>query len=106
MAPEKSISELAELIQKNTKILEDGLKGQPGSDFSLNFTLPPAAPKLDEPLEVAKAEAIEAADELKARLLGPFLYLGSLVLPVVRSYLVPAQHNTIYYEILITMTQY
>ncbi|KAI0520832.1 S-adenosyl-L-methionine-dependent methyltransferase [Xylaria bambusicola] len=82
MAPERSISELAELIQKNAKILEDGTKGQPGSDFSLNFTLPPAAPKLDASLEVAKAEAIEAADELKARLLGPFLYLGSLVLPV------------------------
>ncbi|KAK5624951.1 hypothetical protein RRF57_000667 [Xylaria bambusicola] len=82
MAPERSISELAELIQKNAKILEDGTKGQRGINFSLTFTLSPAAPKLDASLEVAKAEAIEAADELKARLLGPFLYLGSLVLPV------------------------
>ncbi|KAI0415484.1 S-adenosyl-L-methionine-dependent methyltransferase [Xylaria grammica] len=82
MAPEKSISELAELIQKNTKILEDGTKGQPGSDFSLAFTLPPAAINLDASLELVKKETIEAADELKARLLGPFLYMGSLVLPV------------------------
>ncbi|KAI1357803.1 S-adenosyl-L-methionine-dependent methyltransferase [Xylaria arbuscula] len=82
MAPEQSISELAELIQKNAKILQDGTKDQLGSDFSFNFTLPPVAPKLDASLEAVRAEAVEAADELKARLLGPFLYLGTLVLPV------------------------
>ncbi|KAI1420943.1 S-adenosyl-L-methionine-dependent methyltransferase [Xylaria sp. FL1777] len=82
MASEKSISELAELLQKNVKILEDGTKGQPGSDFSLTFALPPPAVKLDASLEAVRAEAVEAADELRARLLGPFLYLGSLVLPV------------------------
>ncbi|KAI0813815.1 S-adenosyl-L-methionine-dependent methyltransferase [Xylaria sp. FL0064] len=82
MAPEKSISELAELLQKNAKILEDGTKGQPGSDFSLTFALPPPQVKLDASLEAVRAEAIEAADELKARLLGPFLYMGTLVLPV------------------------
>ncbi|TGJ78244.1 hypothetical protein E0Z10_g10524 [Xylaria hypoxylon] len=82
MAPEKSISELSELIQKNTKTLEDGTKGQPGSDFSLAFAVPPTAIKLDASLEAIRKETIEAADELKARLLGPFLYMGSLVLPV------------------------
>lgn len=86
MAPEKSLSELAALLQKNIKILEEGTKGQPGSDFSLAFALPPPpAVELDASLEAAKAEALEAADELKTRLLGPFLYLGTLVLPVVRS---------------------
>ncbi|KAI0904773.1 S-adenosyl-L-methionine-dependent methyltransferase [Ustulina deusta] len=83
MAPEKSLSELAALLQKNIKILEEGTKGQPGSDFSLAFALPPPpAVELDASLEAAKAEALEAADELKTRLLGPFLYLGTLVLPV------------------------
>ncbi|KAI0538446.1 S-adenosyl-L-methionine-dependent methyltransferase [Xylaria digitata] len=82
MAPEESIVELAELIQKNTKALEDATKGQPGSDFTLAFAVPPAAVKLDASLEAVRKETIEAADELKARLLGPFLYMGSLVLPV------------------------
>ncbi|KAI0970508.1 S-adenosyl-L-methionine-dependent methyltransferase [Xylaria arbuscula] len=82
MAPERSLTELAALLEKNTKILETGLKDQPGSDYSLTFTLPPPALKLSESLEAVRAETIEAADELKARLLGPFLYMGTLVLPV------------------------
>ncbi|KAI0437378.1 S-adenosyl-L-methionine-dependent methyltransferase [Xylaria telfairii] len=82
MAPERSITELAALIEKNTKVLEQGTKGQPGGDFSMTLTLPPVAAKLDASLEAVRNEIIEAADELRARLLGPFLYMGSLALPV------------------------
>ncbi|KAI1150661.1 S-adenosyl-L-methionine-dependent methyltransferase [Nemania diffusa] len=82
MAPQKSISELAALIHEGTKTLEAGTQGQPGSDFSLAFTMPPVAAHLDASLETVRSELIEAADELKARLLGPFPYMGSLALPV------------------------
>jgi hypothetical protein len=85
MAPQKSISELAALIHEKTKALEDGTKGQPGGDFSLAFTMPPTAMNLDASLEAMRNEVIEATDELRARLLGPFPYMGSLALPVVRS---------------------
>jgi len=86
MASQKSISDLAGLIQNKTKILEDGTKGQPGSDFSLAFAMPPPAVNLDPSLENVRNQIIEAADELKARLQGPFGHLASLVLPVVRNY--------------------
>ncbi|KAI8947734.1 S-adenosyl-L-methionine-dependent methyltransferase [Xylaria longipes] len=82
MASERSITELAALIEKNTKVLEEGTKGQPGGDFSLTFALPPAPVKLDASLEAVRSETIEAADELRARLMGPFLYMGSVALPV------------------------
>ncbi|KAI1170345.1 S-adenosyl-L-methionine-dependent methyltransferase [Nemania sp. FL0916] len=82
MPSERSISELAALIESKTKILEAGTKGQPGGDFSLTFTMPPAAVHLDASLEAVRAEILEATDELKTRLLGPFLYMGSLALPV------------------------
>ncbi|GAW25506.1 putative o- protein [Rosellinia necatrix] len=85
MAAQKSISELAALIHTKTKILEDGAKGQPGGDFSFALAVPPPAVKLDASLEGVRNEIVEATDELKARLLGPFQYMGSLALPVVRS---------------------
>lgn len=90
MAPQKSISELAALIHEGTKTLEAGTQGQPGSDFSLAFTMPPVAAHLDASLETVRSELIEAADELKARLLGPFPYMGSLALPVVRNPPIPS----------------
>ncbi|KAJ2993389.1 hypothetical protein NUW58_g1858 [Xylaria curta] len=82
MTSQRSISDLAALIQNKTHILSDGTKEQPGSDFSLAFAIPPAAVKLDTSLEAVRTEIIEAADELRARLMGPFLYMGSLALPV------------------------
>ncbi|KAI1746945.1 S-adenosyl-L-methionine-dependent methyltransferase [Xylaria castorea] len=82
MASQRSITELAALIEENTKVLEQGTKGQPSGDFSLTFTLPPAAVKLDASLEAVRNEVLEATDELRARLLGPFSYMGSLALPV------------------------
>ncbi|KAI0466836.1 S-adenosyl-L-methionine-dependent methyltransferase [Xylaria cf. heliscus] len=82
MASQRSISELATLIEKNTKVLEEGTKGQPGGDFSLSFSLPPVAVKLNPAQEAVRSETLEAVDELRARLLGPFLYMGSLGLPV------------------------
>lgn len=85
MAPQKSISELAALIHTKTQALEAGTKGQPGGDFSLDFVVPPAAAQLDASLEATRSEIIEATDELRARLLGPFAYMGSLGLPIVRN---------------------
>jgi hypothetical protein len=85
MAPQKSVSELTELIYSKTKILEDGMKGQPGADFSLAFAMPPPTVKMGASLEAARNEIIEAADELKVRLMGPFAYMGSIALPVVRT---------------------
>ncbi|KAJ8105723.1 hypothetical protein ONZ43_g7309 [Nemania bipapillata] len=82
MASQKSISELAALIHDKTKALEEGAKGQPGGDFSLDFVMPPTALNLDPSLEAVRNELIEATDELKARLLGPFPYMGSLALPM------------------------
>jgi hypothetical protein len=84
MASQKSISELSELIQAKTRILEDGTKSQPGSDFSLAFAMPPPAASLGPSLENVRNQIIEAADDLKARLQGPFGHLASLVLPLVR----------------------
>ncbi|TRX96971.1 hypothetical protein FHL15_002277 [Xylaria flabelliformis] len=84
MTSQRSITELAALIEKNTKVLEQGTKGQPGGDFSLTFTLPPAAVKLDSSLETVRNEILEAADELKVRLLGPFAYIGAVAWPVTR----------------------
>lgn len=52
----------------------------------MTLSLPPVAAKLDASLEAVRNETVEAADELRARLLGPFLYMGSLALPVVRNY--------------------
>src|SRR4051812_35794137 len=83
MAPQRTITELAELIQAKTKMLTDGLQGQSGADFSLAFSLPPPPTiNLSASQEATRGEILEAADELKARLLGPFGYLGSLALPV------------------------
>jgi hypothetical protein len=86
MPAEKSISELAALIHSNAQVLEAGAKDQPSGDFSLAFAMPPPpALRLDASLEGARQEIIEAMDELRARLLGPFLYMGSLALPIVRN---------------------
>lgn len=85
MASERSISELAALIESKTKILAEGTKGQPGGDFSFALAVPPPTVKLDPSLEAVRNEVIEVTDELKARLLGPFSYMGSLALPVVRA---------------------
>ncbi|KAI1113842.1 S-adenosyl-L-methionine-dependent methyltransferase [Nemania sp. NC0429] len=82
MAPQKSVSELAALIHDKTQALEAEAKGQPGGDFSLAFTLPPAPAQLGASLEAARHEIIEAIDELRARLLGPFAYMVSLTLPI------------------------
>ncbi|KAI8628312.1 S-adenosyl-L-methionine-dependent methyltransferase [Xylariaceae sp. FL1651] len=82
MAPLKSISELTALIHSKTQTLEDGMKGKPGGDFSLEFGNAPPMMQIDASLETTRNEIIEAADELKARLLGPFAYMGSVALPV------------------------
>ncbi|KAI0100915.1 S-adenosyl-L-methionine-dependent methyltransferase [Nemania sp. FL0031] len=81
MAAQKSISELAALINDKTKVLEDSTKGQAGGDFSLAFAMPPTMLNLDASQEALRNELIEATDELRSRLLGPFAYMGSLALP-------------------------
>ncbi|KAI0165595.1 S-adenosyl-L-methionine-dependent methyltransferase [Xylariaceae sp. FL1272] len=80
MASETSVSELAKFIQEKTQLVENG--GQPGDDFSLAFHGKPAMLQLTPELETARSEAIEAMDELRARLLQPFAYTASVFLPV------------------------
>ncbi|KAI1265698.1 S-adenosyl-L-methionine-dependent methyltransferase [Xylariaceae sp. FL1019] len=80
MASETSVSELARLIQEKTQLIENG--GQPGDNFSLAFHGKPAMAQLPPELETARNEAIEAMDELRARLLQPFAYAASVFLPV------------------------
>ncbi|KAI0377154.1 S-adenosyl-L-methionine-dependent methyltransferase [Hypomontagnella monticulosa] len=81
MAPLRSISELASIVARDTKKLEDGLKGTPEAQFSLNLG---AAPQIhiSPSLEATRNELIENVDELRARLLGPLGYLMALMFPV------------------------
>ncbi|KAI1087125.1 S-adenosyl-L-methionine-dependent methyltransferase [Rostrohypoxylon terebratum] len=80
MAPLRPISELATIIERNTRIIEDGLKGSPAENLSLSFGSPPQI-ELSHSLEATRAEILEALDELRARLMGPLGHLMLLVFP-------------------------
>ena len=73
MAPLRSISELASIIESCSRKIENGLKGTSGAEFSLALGTPPLI-KLDPALEAARNEIIETTDELRARILGPVGY--------------------------------
>lgn len=96
MAPLRSVSELASVIERHTKALEDGLKYSPGAQFSLAFGAPP---QVDVPasLEATRSELLETVDELRARLLGPLGYLMTTLFPVVR-FPLPSSHNCFFIE--------
>ncbi|KAI1318291.1 S-adenosyl-L-methionine-dependent methyltransferase [Xylariaceae sp. FL0255] len=78
---QKSITELATLIAEKTKQIEDGMKGQPGGDFTLTHGKAPLGMKMDASLEAVRDEMVEMMDELKARVLQPFGYMATLLLP-------------------------
>ncbi|KAI1454009.1 S-adenosyl-L-methionine-dependent methyltransferase [Annulohypoxylon moriforme] len=80
MAPLRPISELATIIGRNARVLEDELKGSPKADFSLALGVPPQI-ELPQSLETTRAELLESLDELRARLLGPLGYLLLLGYP-------------------------
>ncbi|KAI0902010.1 S-adenosyl-L-methionine-dependent methyltransferase [Annulohypoxylon nitens] len=80
MAPLRPISELATIIERNTHVIEDGLKGSPAENLSLAFGAPPQI-ELSHSLEATRGEILEALDELRARLMGPLGHLMLLVLP-------------------------
>lgn len=82
MAPLRSVSELASIIERHTKTLEDELKGTPGA-FSLAFGALPQV-SLNPPVEAIRGELLETIDELRVRLLGPMGYLLGVLLPTVR----------------------
>ncbi|KAI1396518.1 S-adenosyl-L-methionine-dependent methyltransferase [Hypoxylon fuscum] len=79
MAPLRSVSELASIIERHTKTLEDELKGTPGA-FSLAFGALPQV-SLNPPVEAIRGELLETIDELRVRLLGPMGYLLGVLLP-------------------------
>ncbi|KAI2464707.1 S-adenosyl-L-methionine-dependent methyltransferase [Annulohypoxylon bovei var. microspora] len=80
MAPLRPISELASIIERNTRTIEDGLKGAPGAQLSLALGAPPQI-ELSPSLESTRSELLETLDELRTRLLGPLGYLFTLVYP-------------------------
>ncbi|XXG96414.1 hypothetical protein Hte_002696 [Hypoxylon texense] len=80
MAPLRSVSELASIIEKHTKTIEDGLKGTPAAEFSFAFGAPPQI-HVATSLEATRDELLETIDELRARLLGPLGYLIATLLP-------------------------
>ncbi|KAI0594376.1 S-adenosyl-L-methionine-dependent methyltransferase [Biscogniauxia sp. FL1348] len=80
-APPRPVSELASLVEKHTRALEDSLKGTPGAAFSLALGAP-ALVKVPAEMEATRAELIETIDELRARILGPMGYLTAVTLPV------------------------
>ncbi|KAI1144307.1 S-adenosyl-L-methionine-dependent methyltransferase [Hypoxylon sp. FL0543] len=81
MAPLRPISELASIIERHTRTLEDGLKGSPGAQFSLAFGTPPQV-ELPAPLEATRSELLETIDDLRARLLGPLGYFLVTLFPI------------------------
>lgn len=83
MSPLRPISELASIIEAQSRTIEDGLKGTPGGELSLSFGAPPLL-KLSPALEIARSEIIETIDELRARVLGPMGYLTTISWPIVR----------------------
>ncbi|KAI1638099.1 S-adenosyl-L-methionine-dependent methyltransferase [Biscogniauxia mediterranea] len=80
-ASPRPVSELASLVEKHTRALEDSLQGTPGAAFSLALGAPPLA-KVPAEVEATRAELVEAIDELRARILGPMGYLTAVMLPV------------------------
>ncbi|KAI0881999.1 S-adenosyl-L-methionine-dependent methyltransferase [Annulohypoxylon maeteangense] len=80
MAPLRSISELATIIERNTRIIEDGLEGSPTAQFSLALGAPPQI-ELPHSLETTRGELLETLDELHSRLLGPLGHLLRLLFP-------------------------
>ncbi len=82
MAPLRSVSELASIIEHHTQAVEEGLKGTPESEFSLAFGAPLQI-QVPPSLEATRGELLETIDELRARLLGPLGYLMATVLPTV-----------------------
>ncbi|KAI5863290.1 S-adenosyl-L-methionine-dependent methyltransferase [Durotheca rogersii] len=80
MAPLRPVSELASIIDRHTKTLENSLKGTPNAAFSLGLG---AAPQIHfpGPLEATRGELLEALDELRARILGPVGYFMALLIP-------------------------
>ncbi|KAI1103750.1 S-adenosyl-L-methionine-dependent methyltransferase [Jackrogersella minutella] len=80
MAPLRSISELASIIERNSRTIEDGLKGSPGAQFSFALGAPPQI-DMPPPLETTRSELLETLDELRARLLGPLGYLMVSIFP-------------------------
>ncbi|KAI1491675.1 S-adenosyl-L-methionine-dependent methyltransferase [Biscogniauxia mediterranea] len=78
----RPVSELASLVEKHTRALEDSLQGTPGAAaFSLALGAPPLV-KVPAEMEATRAELVEAIDELRARILGPMGYLTAVMLPV------------------------
>lgn len=82
MAPLRPVSELASIIERHTKTIEDALKGTPAADFSLAFGAPPQA-QVPPSLEATRSELVETIDELRARILGPLGNLMVTLLPTV-----------------------
>ncbi|KAI1469283.1 S-adenosyl-L-methionine-dependent methyltransferase [Daldinia caldariorum] len=80
MAPLRSVSELASIIERNTRTLEDGMKGSPGAQFSVSFGAPPLV-GLSSALEGTHDELLETIEELRVRLQGPMGYFISFMLP-------------------------
>ncbi|KAI1769896.1 S-adenosyl-L-methionine-dependent methyltransferase [Hypoxylon cercidicola] len=80
MAPLRSVSELASIIERHTQTVETELKGTPGTEFSLAFGAPPQI-NVPPSLEATRGELLETIDELRARLLGPLGYLMATLLP-------------------------
>ncbi|KAF3059436.1 6-hydroxytryprostatin B O-methyltransferase [Daldinia childiae] len=81
MAPLRSVSELASIVERDTRTLEDGLKRSPEAQFSLAFGAPPQI-ELSPTLGGTRDELLETIEELRIRLLGPMGYLLSFLLPM------------------------
>ncbi|KAI8956621.1 S-adenosyl-L-methionine-dependent methyltransferase [Daldinia sp. FL1419] len=80
MASQRSVSELASIVEQHTRKLEDGLKGSPGGQFSLAFGAPPQV-ELSPALGATRDELLETIEELRVRLQGPMGYILSFLLP-------------------------
>ncbi|KAL7626526.1 hypothetical protein AAE478_003298 [Parahypoxylon ruwenzoriense] len=80
MTPSRPVSDFASIVERNTRTLEDSLRGSPGADFSLAFGAPPQL-DLSASLQATRGELLEAIDELRARILGPVGYFMTLLLP-------------------------
>ncbi|KAI1384763.1 S-adenosyl-L-methionine-dependent methyltransferase [Hypoxylon trugodes] len=81
MAPARPISELASIIERHSRTLENELKDSPISKFSIEFGAPPQV-EIPAVLEATRSELIETIDELRIRVLGPLGYLLTLMFPV------------------------
>ncbi|OTB17791.1 hypothetical protein K445DRAFT_364828 [Daldinia sp. EC12] len=76
----RSVSELASIVERNTRIIEDGVKGSPGAQFSVAFGAPPQI-ELSPELGETRDELLETIEELRVRVQGPMAYLMSFILP-------------------------